>query len=1190
MDKRSSLVFVTILLAACSGGGSTVSTEDVAPDSAADATADGVTEDGGFDPLDAGADAPPDLAFDVAPDAPPLPECDPGEGCFLDPCAGNGDCQSGWCVEHMGEGVCTKTCQDDCPSGWSCRQAGADGPDVVFICISDVANLCKPCAANADCKSVGGADDLCLDYAAEGSFCGGLCEGPGDCPWGFTCVESSTVEGVPVTQCVADAGVCPCTSTSVALSLATPCTVENEWGACAGLRVCTEDGLTPCDAGAPVAETCNGLDDDCDGAVDEPMEVGGDLVNLCDDGNACTADSCDGAAGCSHVALEGGECVDGDPCTAGDHCEAGACVASPVVCDDNDPCTDDSCDGLGGCLFEANAAPCDDGDPCTVADQCADGACLGVTIPCDCQSDADCGPLEDGDLCNGTLICDTAAIPFQCVVDPGTVVTCPGAPEGADAICLQSACDPETGACDLVPDHEGYACDDEDPCTVGDACAEGACAGGAAALCDDGNPCTDDACDPLSGCTFTANDAPCDDGNACTTGDQCVNGWCGATGTLDCDDGDPCTNDACAPPDGCTYVMNAALCDDGDACTTGDHCQAGLCVGAGVVACDDGNPCTDDSCDPLSGCAFSPNAAPCDDGDVCTDTSVCADGACVGVDPKACDDDNPCTDDACDPLSGCTFTANDVPCDDGNPCTTVDHCAGGWCVGAGALGCDDDDPCTDDSCDPQSGCVHVLNAAPCNDGDLCTIDDHCHLGSCIGGGLLPCDDGNLCTDDACAPQSGCTFTPNTATCDDGSVCTTGDHCVAGACQGGGLLPCDDGNPCTDDYCDVVAGCLHVPNTVPCDDGNACTANEVCAATVCGGGVPIVCVDGNGCTDDACDPLSGCTFTPNTAPCSDADACTDGDVCAGGACVPGGALDCDDAKVCTDDACDPLSGCTHDPVEDETPCGADQWCQAGACEEICAAGPGTQTFSYTGSLQGFTVPDCVDTLVIEAWGAQGGMGTSGHAGGPGARMKGTFIVTPGQSLKVLVGGQPSTATSSGSHIGNSTGGGGGSFVTTQANAPLLIAGGGGGGGLVNGGQAGVTGQTGVAGLGPGGASGGASGMGGGADGGMNSGRGGGGLLGDGGIPPADAGVSSGGAKSFVNGGAGGPIGPHCGAGGFGGGGQGGNYGGGGGGGYSGGGGGSSNGYGGGGGGSYNDGANPDNTAGARTGHGSVVISW
>ena len=47
--------------------------------------------------------------------------------------------------------------------------------------------------------------------------------------------------------------------------------------------------------------------------------------------------------------------------------------------------------------------------------------------------------------------------------------------------------------------------------------------------CDDGNACTDDACDPGGGCLYTNNTGPCDDGWACSVDDTCVNGWCSGT-------------------------------------------------------------------------------------------------------------------------------------------------------------------------------------------------------------------------------------------------------------------------------------------------------------------------------------------------------------------------------------------------------------------------------------------------------------------------------------------------------------------------------------------------------------------------------------------------------------------------------------------------------------------------------------
>ena len=386
-------------------------------------------------------------------------ECEPGQGCFHDPCQTNGDCQSGWCVEHMGEGVCTVACSEECPAGWTCQQLAESKPDVVYICVSHHSNLCKPCASSAECKSVGGAEDVCVAYAGEGSFCGGQCEASQDCPWGFLCLDATTVDGIMTTQCVAEAGVCPCTGKSVALGLWSPCANENEHGTCHGMRVCLDTGLSDCDAEVPQPETCNGLDDNCDDDVDEAQFVEGEYVNLCEDGNDCTKDSCKGQDGCQHEDLTDVECVDGDSCTVGDHCADGVCVGSPVVCDDDNPCTDDLCDGLGGCKVEFNYAECDDDDPCTVADQCSQGECSGYQVECECQVDADCAFLDDGNACNGELLCDTGNLPHKCFVEQGSVVECPEPAVGPDAICQKTHCEPESGECSVVPDHQGFACD-----------------------------------------------------------------------------------------------------------------------------------------------------------------------------------------------------------------------------------------------------------------------------------------------------------------------------------------------------------------------------------------------------------------------------------------------------------------------------------------------------------------------------------------------------------------------------------------------------------------------------------------------------------------------------------------------------------------------------------------------------------
>jgi hypothetical protein len=244
--------------------------------------------------------------------------------------------------------------------------------------------------------------------------------------------------------------------------------------------------------------------------------------------------------------------------------------------------------------------------------------------------------------------------------------------------------------------------------------------------------------------------------------------------------------------------------------------------------------------------------------------------------------------------------------------------------------------------------------------------------------------------------------------------------------------------------------------------------------------------------------------------------------------------------------------------------------------------GEQTFSYTGAVQTWIVPAGVTEIEIETWGAQGG----GALGGLGARIKGTVSVTPGETLKYVVGGQGL------SNYGY--GGGGGSFVTRADNTPLVIAGGGGGqdnvyglvgqpgriettGGSIGGAAGGVDG------------SGGANGTGGGSGGCGWYGSGGGGLLTNGLLS------GDGGGNSFISGAAASvdPSG-NCivaGLGGVGGGGAGGN-GGGGGGGYSGGAGGmNESGYSGGaGGGSFNAGWDQDNSPGVRAGNGEIKITY
>lgn len=80
------------------------------------------------------------------------------------------------------------------------------------------------------------------------------------------------------------------------------------------------------------------------------------------------------------------------------------------------------------------------------------------------------------------------------------------------------------------------------------------------------------------------------------------------------------------------------------------------------------------------------------------------------------------------------------------------------------------------------------------------------------------------------------------------------------------VDCDDHNPCTADDC-TSGACTHadVPTGTSCGDGDLCHGVSACdGAGTCSTGTPPVIDDGNPCTADACDPLTGMvthTITP-----------------------------------------------------------------------------------------------------------------------------------------------------------------------------------------------------------------------------------------------------------------------------------------------------------------------------------------
>lgn len=142
----------------------------------------------------------------------------------------------------------------------------------------------------------------------------------------------------------------------------------------------------------------------------------------------------------------------------------------------------------------------------------------------------------------------------------------------------------------------------------------------------------------------------------------------------DCDDGNVCTDDACDAATGkCTWTNHVGSCtDDLESCTE-DVCDAGVCkhnAAADNAACDpDANDCTLDVCK-TGKCSHPRDLASTDPLCKCTKDEDCNDG-------------KECTDDKCDvPTGVCTSTNDDTnTCSDGMECTSADKCTAGVCGG-----------------------------------------------------------------------------------------------------------------------------------------------------------------------------------------------------------------------------------------------------------------------------------------------------------------------------------------------------------------------------------------------------------------------------------------------------------------------------------------------------------------------------
>lgn len=238
---------------------------------------------------------------------------------------------------------------------------------------------------------------------------------------------------------------------------------------------------------------------------------------------------------------------------------------------------------------------------------------------------------------------------------------------------------------------EGGACDDLDPCTVGETCQGGTCKSVVTTNCGDGLGCTVDTCVPVGGAMFSCVHT--------LKAQRClIGGVCYQEGDLNPEaDCEVCSAESAQTA--WSLQIDGALCHtDGSGCTV-DTCVGGVCAAGFNTACEDGLSCTTNTCSSADPVVFQCSTT--------VQNGNCAlDGACYSQ-----NEHNPANDcEFCKPATSKTMwtpRGENLPCEgDGQFCVSGELCTGGICLGGMPVDCDDNNPCTMDSCAPSAGCIH----------------------------------------------------------------------------------------------------------------------------------------------------------------------------------------------------------------------------------------------------------------------------------------------------------------------------------------------------------------------------------------------------------------------------------------------------------------------------------------------------
>ncbi len=502
------------------------------------------------------------------------------------------------------------------PAGAACTDGNActtgDACDASGLCTGTPVPVDdgNPCTVDACNTTTGAVTHLPGNPGTVCRAAGGVCDQAETCTGGSAACPADTLAPAGTT-CRASSGACDvaesCTGTGVACPadsfVAAGTTCRPSAGDCDVAEVCTGTaGACPADSVAAagtacraavgvcdLAETCTGASVTC--PADRFVAAGTtcrSAAGVCDLAEACTGTSpacptdvlapattvcrpatspCDAPESCSgsdvacpgdRPAADGTACNDGNGCTGPDVCTGGRCTSRPddTVCGAHAVCTDER--GAGTCSCQAGFGDCD-------------------------------GMRQNG--CET----DTQASIEHCGRCGNSCVIAHGSPA-----CLGGACRP--ASCEAGYRATSSGCLDIDECATG----HGGCSPDATCTNTDG------------GRTCTCHEGFVGDGTSCAPRDRCAGVPTG--------DGDPCTEDRCDPATGVVTHPPIAT-DDGDACTED------LCTSEGVLhlpRCVEVECQTLASCDSASGeCVYAQAA----DGTACS-LGTCRAGSCLPVPPR----------------------------------------------------------------------------------------------------------------------------------------------------------------------------------------------------------------------------------------------------------------------------------------------------------------------------------------------------------------------------------------------------------------------------------------------------------------------------------------------------------------------------------------------------------------------------